>query len=207
MIIQEDKEKLFQEFKDKYVNNIFNNEISIISEKFKNNQELIKNELLSSFKENCKKAEKLQKENLKGKIKYIYFSFLRTNIMGNKGNWRIDFFDGRWFLDNEECSSDMDFLWIYEDFFKYVNELMDKRKEYGRAIREMDVEKIKLNESNKYHGIAIQILANLINEFMECDEYKNIDKDEEILFFAGEYMDDIVILYDGSKGKNEVETV
>ncbi|CAH0437506.1 Conserved hypothetical protein [Clostridium neonatale] len=84
---------------------------------------------------------------------------------------------------------------------------MDKRKEYGRAIREMDIEKIKLEESNKYNGIAMQILAQLINQFMECDEYKNIDKDEEIIFFAGEYMDDVVILYDGSKEQNEVETV
>lgn len=207
MIIQEYKEKLFQEFKDKYVKNRFNNELSTISEKFKNNQEIIENELLSSFKENCKKAEKLQKENLKGKMKYIYFSFLRTNILESKGDWRIDFFDGRWFLDSEECSSDMDFVWIYEDFFKYINKLMDKRKEYGRAIREMDIEKIKLEESNKYNGIAMQILAQLINQFMECDEYKNIDKDEEIIFFAGEYMDDVVILYDGSKEQNEVETV
>ena len=53
----------------------------------------------------------------------------------------------------------------------------------------------------------MQILAQLINQFMECDEYKNIDKDEEIIFFAGEYMDDVVILYDGSKEQNEVETV
>ena len=71
----------------------------------------------------------------------------------------------------------------------------------------MDIEKIKLEESNKYNGIAMQILAQLINQFMECDEYKNIDKDEEIIFFAGEYMDDVVILYDGSKEQNEVETV
>lgn len=131
--------------------------------------------------------------------------FLRTGILENKGLWRIDFLDEKWFMDKEECSENIDLSCFYEELFKYCNELMEKKKQYGRAITEMDVEEIKMAEADKYHIEIIKIFKNIINEILETEEYKNLNKDEEIKIFTGEYMDKTVLLYDNSKKKSGEE--
>ena len=63
----------------------------------------------------------------------------------------------------------------------------------------MDIENIKLKEANKYHSLAINILKGIVNDFLECNEYKEMKKNEEISIFAGEYMDEADIIYETSK--------
>lgn len=205
MIIPVDKEKILNEFNKKYINGYFEKSLSKLSDIFRKNQKSIENEILIKFKENCDKAKTFQNEGLKQKIKYIYFSFLRTNIIEDKGVWRLEFLDRNWFFDSQKCSCDIDFSWVYEEFFNYMDEVMEKRKEYGRIITEMDIEKIKLIEADKYHVIPIEIIKNIINEFLESEEFKRMAVDKEILIFAGEYMDDVVLLYSSSNIESEAE--
>jgi len=82
-----------------------------------------------------------------------------------------------------------------------MEELQIKRKEYGRTITEMDIEKIKLKEGNKYHRLGIKILESVVKDFVECDEYKEMKKNDEISILAGEYCDEAVLIYETSKEK------
>lgn len=199
MIIPIDKERVLDEFKLKYVENRFYEEISKIYEEFENKRDLIKEDILSKFKEGCIKALELQKKDLKGKIKYIYFSYLRTSIVEDKSTYRIDFFDDKWFMDKEECSVDFNMDFIYKPLFNHIEELKEKKSEYGRTITDMDIEKIKLKEADKYNNIALRILDGLTDDFISCDEYKEMSRSEEIHIFAGEYMDKVRVLYEESK--------
>lgn len=199
MIIPVDKEKVLEEFKNKYVRNRFTNEISEINEIIEKNEKIIKTEILLNFSKVCENTKKLQNENLKKKIKFIYISFLRTNILEDKGIWRIDLYDEDWFLDKEECFINLDFSFIYESLFEHIKELQEKKKEYGRTITEMDVEKIKLQEGDKYHKLVIKILEDIINDLIECEEFEVMEKSKELMIFTGEYKDEVEILYDRSK--------
>jgi hypothetical protein len=201
MVIPIDKEKLMDEFKEKYVSGYFEKEYPKILENFKENKEKLKETIISKFSEVCNKAKKIQEENLKKEIKYIYISYLRTSIMENSGIYRIDLYDDRWFLDKEECSVNIDFSCIYEALFNHEKELQEKRKAYNRAITEMDIEKIKLKEANKYHEIGIKFLEVVIGDLVECQEYKEMKKDEEINIFAGEFRDETIIIYETPKEK------
>ena len=198
MIIQENKEKILEEFKNKYVMNRFMNEISKINEIIEKKEKVIKDEILLNFNKVCENAKNLQNQNLKKEIKFIYISFLRTSLLENKGIYRIELFDENWFLDKEECSINLDFTFIYEDLFKHIDELQEKKKEYGRTITEMDIEKIKLKEGDKYHELIIRIFENMKNELMECENFKEMIKNEEFMIFAGEYMDEVELLYESS---------
>ena len=198
MIIQADKEKVLDEFKRTYVEGYFYEEASKIYEYFEENKDSIKKEILISFREGCKKALELQNEGIKQNIKFIYISYLRTSIMDNKSTYRIDFFDNRWFMDKEECSIDLNMDFIYEPLFKHMEELNEKKSEYGCTITEMDIEKIKMKESEKYTKIALNILGGMIEDFINTDEYQEMKKDEEIRVFAGEYMDKVMVLYENS---------
>ena len=203
MIIQVDKEKVLEEFKNKYVENRFTNEISKINEKIAKNEEIIKNQILLNFNKVCENAKTLQNENLKKKIKFIYISFLRTSLLENKGIWRIDLFDENWFLDKEECFINLDFSFLYESLFEHIKELQEKKKEYGRTITEMDIEKIKLQEGDKYHKFVIKILEDIVNELIECENFKEMKRHEELMIFAGEYKDEVELLYENEEINKE----
>ena len=203
MIIPVDKEKVLEEFKNKYVENRFTNEISKINEKLQKNEKIIKTEILLNFNKVCKNAKKLQNENLKKKIKFIYISFLRTSLLENKGIWRIDLFDENWFLDKEECYINLDFSFLYENIFSFIEELQEKKKEYGRTITEMDIEKIKLQEGDKYHKLVIKILEDTIKDLIECENFKEMNRHEELMIFAGEYKDEVELLYENEEINKE----
>ena len=207
VIIPVDKEKILQEFKDKYVNNRFINEIPKINKKIEKNEKVIKNEILLNFNKVCENAKNLQNQNLKKEIKFIYISFLRTSLLENKGIWRIDLFDENWFLDKEECFINLDFSFIYENLFNFIEELQEKKKEYGRAITEMDVEKIKLQEGDKYHNLIMRFFENKINELIECENFKEMNKHNELMIFTGEYMDEVELLYESLSEEMKKEEV
>ena len=198
MIIQVDKEKVLDEFKRKYVEGCFYEEAPKIYEYFEENKDSIKKEILVSFREGCKKALELQSEGIKQDIKFIYISYLRTSIMENKSTYRIDFLDEKWVMDKEECSVDLNMDFIYESLFNHMEELNEKKSEYGRTITEMDIEKIKMKESEKYNNIALNILYGIVEDFINTDEYKEMKKSDEIRIFAGEYMDKVRVLYENS---------
>lgn len=201
MIIPVNKEKIMDEFKTKYVEGRFYGESPKIYEMFEDNKKSIIEELILKFKEVCKKAINMQEQDLKGEIKYIYISYLRTSLMQNSSICRIDLYDDKCFLDKEECFVNIELSFIYEPLFNHMEELQIKRKEYGRTITEVDIEKIKLKEGNKYHNLGIKILECIVNDFVECDEYKEMKKSDEISIFAGEYCDEAVIIYETSKEK------
>ena len=195
MIIQANKEKALKEFEEKYVHNRYITEFQKIIEKYKTDRESIKENLALKFNAVCTEAILLQKKELKGEIRYIHFSMLRTKILENKGQWRIDLYDKKWFLDKEGCAINIDLDFIYEPLFNHIKELSKKKKEYGRTIKEKDIQLIKLREANKYHGLALNVIRDMLQSFLECTAYKEMKKKEDIVIMAGEYMDDAITIY------------
>lgn len=196
MIIKADKKKVLKEFQEKYVENRHITEFKKIVEEYMKDKEKIKENLASIFNSVCKEAILLQEKHLKGEIKYIYFSMLRTRILENKGIWRIDLYDEKWFLDKEECSVNIEFNFIYEPLFNHMKELSEKKKEYLRTIKEKDIESIKLKEADEYHSLALNIIRDISQNFLECISYKEMKKKEDIIIMAGEYMDATIQIND-----------
>lgn len=137
MIIQVDKEKVLKEFEEKYVQGRYIAEFKKILEEYTENKETIKENLSSVFNSVCKEAILLQEKQLKGEIKYIYFSMLRTMLIENKGSWRIDLYDENWFLDKEECSINIDLNFIYEHLFDHMEEFLMKKMNMEERLKKM----------------------------------------------------------------------
>lgn len=195
MIKRADKNQVLKEFQEKYVADRYKEEFTKIIEKYNNNKESIKENVTSKFNSVCKEAILLQEKELKGEIRYIYFSMLRTKILENKGQWRIDLYDKKWFLDKEECSINIDLDFIYEPLFNHMKELSEKKKEYLRTIKERDIQIIKQREANKYHGLALNVISDILESFLECTSYEEMKKKEDIVIMAGEYMDAAIMIY------------
>lgn len=195
VIIKPKKEEILNEFVNKYVDEKWINEFIEIDEIYKSDKEAIEENLILTFDKVCKLAKDLQEKESKGDIKYIYFSLLRSNIIEDIGEYRIDLYDENWVLDKEECSINIDLNFIYSSLFKQKKELKEKKKEYGKSISDMDVENIIFKEIDKYHILAVEFLKELIEKLINISSYEEMKKSEDIVILAGEYMDETEIIY------------
>ena len=73
MIIPVDKAKIINEFKLKYVEERYSQEITKIYERFNKNKD-IKEKIIANFKKVCLHAINFQEKDLKREIQYIYIS-------------------------------------------------------------------------------------------------------------------------------------
>ncbi|WP_271814574.1 hypothetical protein [Clostridium beijerinckii] len=195
MLKQIDKEKVLMEFNEKYVIDQWAYKFLEADEIYRSDKEAIEENLMISFEDICKKATELQKNKVKGEIKYIYFSLLRTKILEYKGEYRVDLYDENWFLDKQETSANLDLNFLYVPLFDFIRELKEKKKMYGRTITDMDVENIMLGEVNKFHVLAVEFLKNIVEKFVTTPTYDEMEKADDIKILAGEYMDEAEIIY------------
>ncbi|MBY6915842.1 hypothetical protein FDB42_16140 [Clostridium botulinum] len=196
MIKYQDEDKILEEFKTKYVDNIWVDNFIIIDEFYRNNKEDIDSELIKRFDSVCEECISMQNDNLKGQVTYIYFSLLRTSILEGKGEFRIDLYDENWFLDKQECSINIELDFLYSSLFELKSNLKSRKIEYGRTITDMDIEYIILDEADKYHILAVEFLKELVSKFIEIDSYKEMKKSSNIKIISGELMDSSEIIYE-----------
>lgn len=76
-----------------------------------------------------------------------------------------------------------------------MKELLEKKKEYGRIIKERDIEAMKLKEANKYHILAANVVIQMLQSFFECTSYNEMKKKEDLKIMVGEYMEASVMIY------------
>ena len=197
MIKYPDKEEVLQEFKEKYVDNLWVNNFIENDEFYRNNKEEFDFKLRQKFEFICKKCIEMQNSNLKGEVNYIYFSLLRTSLLEGRGEFRIDFYDENWFLDKAECSVNIELDFLYTTLFELESILKSKKIEYGRTITEMDIEYIILDEADKYHILCAEFLKDIIKEqFINLKSYKEMKKSNNLKILIGEFMDEAEIIYE-----------
>ncbi|AIY79964.1 hypothetical protein FDC58_14140 [Clostridium botulinum] len=196
MIKYPDKDKILEEFKTKYVDDIWVDNFIRIDEFYRNNKEDIDSELIKRFDLVCEECISMQNDNLKGQVTYIYFSLLRTSILEGNGEFRIDLYDENWFLDKQECSINIELDFLYNSLFEMKSNLKSRKMEYGRTITDMDIEYIILDEADKYHILAVEFLKELVSKFIESDSYKEMKKSSNIKIISGELMDSSEIIYE-----------
>lgn len=89
-------DEIYDEFKTKYIDNTYFENIMSVKKRICENKEAINSKIINSFNEACIKACEMQKEDKIGDIRYIYFSYLRTNLIKYSADYLIEFFDERW---------------------------------------------------------------------------------------------------------------
>lgn len=74
-----------------------------------------------------------------------------------------------------------------------MDELKEKKKEYGRVITDMDIEAMILMEVDKYHVLVSEFLKGLVEKFLECPAYIELDKAQDIMILVDEYKENILV--------------
>lgn len=192
---RDDGKKKAEEYYNQYVRDKWVGNLIQIDINYEEKYEEIKESLKNQFQNICKEVLLQQENNEKGSIKYIYISFLRTNVLENNSNYRVDFYDEDWFLDKVESSGNMDMSFVFSYLYKFIDDLKEEIQKNKIKLSEVEIEKIKLDDSEKYNILAIEYLKSLIEDIIDGDYYKKLNKSDKIYIMSGEYMDNSTLLY------------
>lgn len=142
-----------------------------------------------------KSIYEMQQTGEKGRIAYLQFSLLRTNILLNKHELRLDAYDESWYLDNVECSGIYEVNEILSPLSEFADMVEALRKESAATMTLGETQSRVFEESQKY----LIFLAELIRLGMEkviCTEgYQMIIKAPVFVVCVGGLLDRVDILY------------
>lgn len=196
MIKKADKMDKITHFYENYIENSYKEVFIEIEDDYIKNKDTIIDNIQNTINKTCEEIYKLQQNEEKEPIKYIFISFLRTQILRNSSNYRVDFYDDRIFLDEDECHSYFDMDFIFKPLFKKMDEIEKKKDDpmYMRQVTSVDVEDFKLYESLKYNLLAKEILKENIDTIFKGEGFELLKKDKELVVVFGEYKDNFEIM-------------
>ncbi len=176
-------------FKETYVKEKSNEKLFLLEEYFQEHKDCLSIAFVESFRQACIKIKEMQLKKEKGKIGYITYSMLRTGIAEGKADYLLEAFDKHWFLDFEECHAGYDAGWAFGFLNGLRTELEEKGKLYIGAVVASDVGNIIQSEAGKFNEYVISLARYAMPLAIALDEYKEIDKEEELEVRVGEYRD------------------
>ena len=192
---RDESRKKVEKFYQDYIKNKWIEIFVELDKEYQKNLNVIINDVVRDFSKVCQRVIELQKRNEKEKVKYIYFSFLRTNILADNGDFRVDIYDENWFFDNKQCSGSIDMSFVFKYLFNFIEEIKKNSLENKISMSDIELEKIKLEESERYKILAIEYLKTIVLKMVEDEKYKQMIKEENIYIIAGEYMDECQLIY------------
>lgn len=188
------KQEALEDFKKNCVRKKSIKKLLELDTYYENHKEELADSFMKAFKEICIKIKEMQTKKEKGKIGYISYSMLRSEILEKNYTYLIEAFDEKWFFDYKECHGNYYTNWAFKFLDNLEEELQEARKIYAGYITALDIEKIKLQEGEKYNEYIVK-LARYALFNRNLDVFKEIEKEEEVEISVGEYRDLSEIVY------------
>lgn len=189
------KEEAIQHFMDVFVATKKASKLLELEKYYRTHQEELVIGFLNSFREICQLIRRQQEEEQKGKIAYITYSMLRSELLANRGECIIEAFDHRWYLDKAKCKSHYDASWAFQFLHELMRELKPERKRYASLINAADMDQIKLAEAVHFFRHVSSLATHAVSQAIELDEYIAIEKHGGLEVRIGEYFDISELIY------------
>lgn len=190
--------KIIDEYLKTQTENWLQEDLPAMKQEFWTHRGKITEFLATSISQIFQQAILLQETGRKGPATYLWISFLRVNILNDIWQYRLDLYDGNFFSDKTECTSnwELDFVW------KYLKRRIDQLGQtiskgiYANKIRQYHRDKIKLTMAFQYHQIIVKFTQQIIKEALQTPEYDSLIKGSTLKILMGEYFDHSVLLYE-----------
>jgi hypothetical protein len=169
-----------------------------IDQEFPIAREKIVESLAAALSRICYKAHELQQTGNKGSVAYLCISFLRTNLLEDDWQYRLDLYDEKFYLDSIECTETWELEFVWKHLKRRMSELTDtiKHSLYANKVRSCHLNEIKLHMAEKYQQTAILLTKLLLPEVIERLDDAGVSKMPVITIRMGEYLDHSVPLYE-----------
>lgn len=150
------------------------------------NKELIVESFIKKLNKLFDVALLQQAAAVKEPIEYIYISFLRSSILTERYEFKIDLFSEMLWMDKEETS----IYWTLKFIFQYVEKDMEDMNNFvKRKIPQFDLEELKYEYASCYIPFARLLINKTIKEVLPRTKFNLLKTDESVKVMFGGYME------------------
>lgn len=174
----------------------------------KSHYEQLRAQFTDCFTAYCDKIYRMQQQGKKGAVSYIHFSVLRTSILLNKHEIRMDAYDENWYADPVECSGSYPVKEIYSCLEKYGDTVEELRVKSGGRVSLAEAQKKVFDESNLYLFYTAELIRTGMRDVIQTESYQRIKRAPCFMVCIGGFLDRFDILYKEDhtvKDSNEIK--
>ncbi|VBB09030.1 Hypothetical protein LUCI_4316 [Lucifera butyrica] len=194
-----DQEKIVQDFIAAETASWLEEDLMLMQKKFSAGRPAIIHSLAAAIESLCRDAAGQQAAGCKGAGACICISFLRTNILDNIWQYRLDLYDETLFLDRTECTADWEMDFVFDPIKKLLDGWQDNFQSglVANKIKPRHLKNVRLKLAADYHGVAIGFTQNIIAEALKnSPAYQELNKAPGFAIVMGEYCDQTKLIYE-----------
>ena len=149
----------------------FDKSREILQAEIMRNAPEIWNDLKCTLHKVLENADKLQKQNRKGSLQYLLFSFMQYGVCSGMQEINVSAYDDRFYLDEEEAAETFPLTFLQDKYRNDISYLYQKAEE--KFVRIQNHERTDIREwySDYYDSIAYAVVESLAELIMKEIEF------------------------------------
>lgn len=159
------------------------------------NIQLLSDGLLNALQSAVDEAACMQNAEKKGAMAYISFSLLQSNLLLEKNAFRIDVYDERFLIDDNEAASEWDFSLLLQNLDTDFDVIASTLRQSVIRVQEYELWELKKAYQLNYYATATGLLQSLVPLCLDSLSLDGIDTMPEVQFTVGPYMEKQLSFY------------
>lgn len=189
------REEALERFKEQEVKQRQLASLLALEAYFQTNKERLAEDFQRSFQTICRLIRNQQLVGEKKRIGHLSFSMLRTELIAGRSFYLVEATDKDWIFDQEPYLASYDASWAFSFLNGWISELAERMKTYMGTITLPDIERIKMEEAANYHQYVVSLARYALPRAVNCKEYIELEKEEELEIRIGEYFNCSEVVY------------
>lgn len=161
----------------------------------KDNIQLLSDGLLDALQTVGNEAACMQATTKKGAIAYISFSLMQSNLLLEKYAFRLDAYDERFMIDDNEVASEWDFSLLLQNLDTNFDGMASILRQSVIRVQEYELWELKRAYQMNYYATATGLLQSLLPLCLDKLSLDETDVMPEVQFTVGPYMEKQLSFY------------
>ncbi|MDG0873388.1 pentapeptide repeat-containing protein [Paenibacillus thiaminolyticus] len=145
-------------------------------------------EFVHSFQELCMSIRMKQLAGEKGRIGFITYSMLRTDIAHGRASYLVQASDASWLFDFRPGEDTYDASWAFYYLDRLMDEVTRAATDYSGAVTLPQLDRIRLLEAEHFHRFVVSLIRRSLMEAAALPEFKELKKEAVFEVRVGEYL-------------------
>lgn len=173
----------------------FLTDLDLIMLSMKDNIQLLSDGLIDALQRVINEAASMQATAKKGAIAYISFSLMQSNLLLEKYAFRLDAYDERFMIDDNEAASEWDFSLLLQNLDTNFDGIASTLRQSVIRVQEYELWELKKAYQMNYYATATGLLQSLLPLCLDKLSLDGTDIMPEVQFTIGPYMENQLPFY------------
>lgn len=135
--------------------------------------------------------QEAEKQGETGSLEWINISFLRSSLLDAYPCYRIDLYDSRGCISEEECAGMWDYHYVFDFYYKIKKQIMEMVERQNR-LRPYETEEILRHVSDSLRTVSDEQIVQIVR-LMHSGFIPMTVKEHSLKIMVGDYLDETVL--------------